>query len=153
MPPSLQPKRFRDAQQQAADAAMGSAQLPEQDAASSPRAATQSLASDRPKTARPKVIRKNLSRVNSSSSGSVKDVSSVKPDAGSDKATSVGVNMLYAGLKFTGLALNVAGDLAKSARRDAEKMMKDIEADATARVCYVLHNSHVMLKTMLGSTL
>ena len=45
-----------------------------------------------------------------------------------------GVNMLYAGLKFTGLALNVAGDLAKTVRQDAERMMKEMEADAAAKV-------------------
>ncbi len=42
--------------------------------------------------------------------------------------------MLYAGLKFTGLALNVAADLAKAVRQDAEKMMKEMEADAAAKV-------------------
>ena len=42
--------------------------------------------------------------------------------------------MLYAGLKFTGLALSVAGDLAKSVRQDAERMAKELEADAAARV-------------------
>jgi len=42
--------------------------------------------------------------------------------------------MLYAGLKFTGLALNVAGDLAKAVRQDAERMMKELEADAAAKV-------------------
>ena len=45
------------------------------------------------------------------------------------------MNMLYAGLKFTGLALNVAGDLAKSMRQDAEKMLRDMEAEAAAKVC------------------
>ena len=44
------------------------------------------------------------------------------------------MNMLYAGLKFTGLALNVAGDLAKSMRQDSERMLKDIEAEAAAKV-------------------
>ena len=43
--------------------------------------------------------------------------------------------MLYAGLKFTGLALNVAGDLAKAVRQDAERMLKEMEADAAAKVC------------------
>lgn len=42
--------------------------------------------------------------------------------------------MLYAGLKFTGLALSVAGDLAKAVRQDAERMAKEVEADAAARV-------------------
>ena len=42
--------------------------------------------------------------------------------------------MLYAGLKFTGLALSVAGDLAKAVRQDAERMAKELEADAAARV-------------------
>lgn len=49
------------------------------------------------------------------------------------KAVGAGVNMLYAGLKFTGLALNVAGDLAKGVRQDAERMMKEVEADAAAK--------------------
>lgn len=44
--------------------------------------------------------------------------------------------MLYAGLKFTGLALNVAGGLAKAVRQDAERMMKELEADAAAKVCH-----------------
>ena len=49
-------------------------------------------------------------------------------------AGGAGVNMLYAGLKFTGLALNVAGGLAKAVRQDAERMMKELEADAAAKV-------------------
>ena len=43
--------------------------------------------------------------------------------------------MLYAGLKFTGLALNVAGGLAKAVRQDAERMIKEMEADSAAKVC------------------
>ena len=54
-------------------------------------------------------------------------------------AASAGVNMLYAGLKFTGLALNVAGDLAKSMRQDAERVMKEMEVEAAAKVC-ILHS-------------
>ncbi len=50
------------------------------------------------------------------------------------EAGGAGVNMLYAGLKFTGLALNVAGGLAKAVRQDAERMMKELEADAAAKV-------------------
>ncbi len=53
---------------------------------------------------------------------------------GAGGAGGAGVNMLYAGLKFTGLALNVAGDLAKAVRQDAERMMKELEADAAAKV-------------------
>lgn len=50
------------------------------------------------------------------------------------KAAGAGVNMLYAGLKFTGLALSVAGGLAKAVRQDAERMVKELEADAAAKV-------------------
>ena len=53
---------------------------------------------------------------------------------GAGKAAGAGVNMLYAGLKFTGLALSVAGDLAKAVRQDAERMAKELEADSAARV-------------------
>ena len=49
-------------------------------------------------------------------------------------AGGAGVNMIYAGLKFTGLALSVAGDLAKAVRQDAERVMKEMEADAAAKV-------------------
>ncbi|KAL0031978.1 hypothetical protein WJX79_009976 [Trebouxia sp. C0005] len=55
------------------------------------------------------------------------------PAAASGGAGGAGVNMLYAGLKFTGLALNVAGGLAKAVRQDAERMMKELEADAAAK--------------------
>ena len=50
------------------------------------------------------------------------------------KAAGAGVNMLYASLKFTGLALSVAGGLAKAVRLDAERMVKELEADAAAKV-------------------
>ena len=50
------------------------------------------------------------------------------------KAAGAGVNMLYASLKFTGLALSVAGGLAKAVRQDAERMVKELEADAAAKV-------------------
>lgn len=50
--------------------------------------------------------------------------------------------MLYAGLKFTGLALNVAGGLAKAVRQDAERMMKELEADAAAKVGHHFPSMH-----------
>lgn len=138
LPPSLQ-KTQRSHRQvaTAADAVLDSAQLSHDNAATSPRAATQSPASDRQQTARPKVVRKNLTRITSSSgkSSTSRLSSSSQPDASSTNTSNPGVNMLYAGLKFTGLALNVVGDLAKAVRQDAEKMMKDIEADASAKVC------------------
>lgn len=60
--------------------------------------------------------------------------SSAGDGGGAGGAGGAGVNMLYAGLKFTGLALNVAGGLAKAVRQDAERMMKELEADAAAKV-------------------
>ncbi|KAL3149568.1 hypothetical protein ABBQ32_002344 [Trebouxia sp. C0010 RCD-2024] len=55
------------------------------------------------------------------------------PESSQGKAAGAGVNMLYAGLKFTGLALSVAGGLAKAVRQDAERMVKELEADAAAK--------------------
>ncbi len=42
--------------------------------------------------------------------------------------------MLYAGLKFTGLALKVATDLAKAVSTDAEKMVAQMESSSNDRV-------------------
>lgn len=42
--------------------------------------------------------------------------------------------MLYAGLKFTGLALRVATDLAKAVSTDAEKMVAQMESSSNDRV-------------------
>ena len=38
------------------------------------------------------------------------------------------------GLKFTGLAARVAGDLAKSVKKDAEKLMEEIETENDQKV-------------------
>lgn len=43
-------------------------------------------------------------------------------------------NLVYAGLKFTGLAARVANDLAQSIKKDAEKLMTDIETENAQKV-------------------
>ncbi len=43
-------------------------------------------------------------------------------------------NMVVGGLKFTGLALNIATDMAKSLSTEAAATMAKIEADASAQV-------------------
>ena len=49
-------------------------------------------------------------------------------------AGQTGADVLYAGLKFTGLALRVATDLAKAASKDAEKMVAQMESHNNDRV-------------------
>ena len=50
---------------------------------------------------------------------------------GVSPATIVGrpENLVYMGLKFTGLAARVAGDLAKSVKKDAENLMAEMEEE------------------------
>ncbi len=67
----------------------------------------------------------------SSSSSSSTPSGSSSPSSG---AGAVATNLVYAGLKFSGLAARVAGDLASSLKADAEKMMKDMEVEAEAKV-------------------
>ena len=43
-------------------------------------------------------------------------------------------NLVYMGLKFTGLAARVAGDLATSIKKDAEKLMEEIETENDKKV-------------------
>lgn len=72
------------------------------------------------------------------------------------KAAGAGVNMLYAGLKFTGLALSVAGGLAKAVRQDAERMVKELEADAAAKVSpcdELLPPLHVLCTWVAGKSI
>jgi hypothetical protein len=70
----------------------------------------------------------NSSRATGSSATSSSDSDS------SSSAGAVATNLVYAGLKFSGLAARVAGDLGRSLKADAEKMMKDMEAEAEAKV-------------------
>ena len=49
-------------------------------------------------------------------------------------AGQTGASMLYAGLKFTGLALKVATDLAKAVSTDAERMVSQVESSNNDRV-------------------
>lgn len=49
-------------------------------------------------------------------------------------AGQTGASMLYAGLKFTGLALKVATDLAQAVSTDAEKMVAQMESSSNDRV-------------------
>ena len=137
MPPSLQ--RSLNAHRRvvtAADNVLEAAEEPYQEPARPSRQAALAPQPDRQAKPVPKVVRKNLTRSASSSSA--------QPSASSSQSNNAGVNMLYAGLKFTGLALNVAGDLAKSVRQDAEKMMRDLEADAAAKVCPAHHHCSLL---------
>ena len=49
-------------------------------------------------------------------------------------AGQTGASVLYAGLKFTGLALRVATDLAKAVSTDAEKVVSQMESSSNDRV-------------------
>lgn len=48
-------------------------------------------------------------------------------------------NLVYMGLKFTGLAAKVASDLAKSVKKDAEKLMEEIENESSEKVQFSDH--------------
>lgn len=43
-------------------------------------------------------------------------------------------SLIYAGLKFTGLAARIAGDLAKSIKNDAEKLMFEVNTENSQKV-------------------
>ncbi len=52
----------------------------------------------------------------------------------SSKAGKVATDAVYAGLKLTGLALNVASDIASSLRRDAEKALQTTDSVVAVKV-------------------
>eukprot|EP00210_Caulerpa_lentillifera_P003569 g3404.t1 len=69
-------------------------------------------------------------------------------------------NLVYMGLRFTGLAARVASDLAKSVRYDAEKLMEEIEQESSTKkknnindrkFLELLKESNVNLKSKLDS--
>ncbi|KAL0019460.1 hypothetical protein WJX77_005863 [Trebouxia sp. C0004] len=133
LPPSLQKRsglsssmqKARKQQQEltaAAAQAAASVQEPVQASGAGQEQPQQGRAiSERPKPVRQKLSKKSIGKPEA------------RPAAASRGGGGAGVNMLYAGLKFTGLALNVAGDLAKAVRQDAERMIKEMEADSAAK--------------------
>lgn len=137
LPPSLQKQSSLSAslqkareQQQELTAAAAQAAASVQEPVQASRARQEQPQQGRTASERPKPVRQKLSK---KSIGKPEAAPAAASGGGAGGGGGAGVNMLYAGLKFTGLALNVAGGLAKAVRQDAERMMKELEADAAAK--------------------
>lgn len=59
---------------------------------------------------------------------------------GSSRLNTAATNMVVGGLKFTGLALNIATDLARSLSTEAVSAVAKLDAEVTAQVCCCMHD-------------